>query len=621
MELGDFILGALLVLAVVLPLARVGRCEAALKSGGDLGELYNQLVSFHQELLDQFSELETTQEALRKSEERYKLAMEGANDGLWDYDIIKDELYLSERSGEILNIPAGIFGSLSEYLDLVLYPEDREHFEAMLKQHFAGETPHFICEHRVKSAPGTWLLVRCKLLRDKAGTPVRLAGSHSDNTEMKKTQATIEQLAFNDPLTGLANRTSLSERAAIMAEQCTAGSSMGAFFFIDLDNFKLINDTFGHFCGDRILTLVGERLTAIGGPNTFVARLGGDEFAILLENIQSREEVEAYAENLLRQFQQPINIDDKELHVTLSAGITLCPEDAATTEELFKYADLAMYSAKSKGKNLYAFFSKGMDEQVRKKMLMEHHLREALGNNEFQLCYQPVISLADGRINGFEALIRWHSKDFGLVMPMDFIRLAEETGLIVPIGRWVLQTVCQFMAELIRNGHRDLRISVNLSVVELYRSDFAAAVKQIIAAADIPPGSIALEITESMLMESTDTSLLNLELIRQHGMSICLDDFGTGYSSLKYLMDLPIDIVKIDKSFIDYMNHEGVEKELTGSIIELARKIGLKTVAEGVETKDQLEKLQQYQCDMCQGYLFSKPVPAAQIYDLLRKYT
>lgn len=620
MGMWDLAFTTLLILVAMTALANIKRCHGAQRSSGDLGELYNELISFHKELVQQYAELKATQEALRKSEERYKLAMVGANDGLWDYDVLQDELYLSERSGEILNLSAGVFGSLRKYLDLVLYPEDCEWVEAMVQEHFAGKTPYFICEHRVKSAPGTWMLVRCKLLRDEKGNPIRLAGSHTDITMVKKTQETIKHLAFHDPLTGLANRIALSEQVTMMAEQCAAGNGAGAFFYIDLDNFKLINDTFGHFCGDKILVLVGERLSRIGNGKQFVARLGGDEFAILLENIQARTEAAAYAEEMFRLFEKPLYIDDVAFHVTLSAGITLCPQDATTAEELFKNADLAMYSAKSRGKNLYAFFSRDMDEQVRKKLLMERSLRDALVNNEFQLYYQPVIGIADGRITGFEALIRWYSKDFGLVMPPDFIRLAEETGLIVPIGRWVLKTVCDFVAGLLRDGYDDLRVSINLSVVELCQSDFVNAVQQIIASAGIPHDSIALEITESVLMESFDSNILNLTEVRRNGVSIYLDDFGTGYSSLKYLKELPIDVVKIDKSFIDFMENEGVERELTGAIIDLSHRIGLKTVAEGVEHKEQLGKLRQYRCDMYQGYLFSKPVPAEQIHELLHKF-
>lgn len=276
MENWVFLLRVLLILTLVIPLSAGRRCRAAPQNSGDLKNLYNQLVSFHQELLQQITELEATQEALRKSEERYKLAMAGANDGLWDYDVLNDELYLSERSGEILNLPAGVFGSLRKYFDTVLYPEDRKRIEALYREHHAGKTPYLICEHRIKSAPGTWLLVRCKALFNAEGKAVRIAGSHTDITEMKQTQATIAQLAFRDPLTGLANRTALSEQIAALAEQCAVNGTAGAFFFIDLDNFKLINDTFGHFWGDKILTLVAEKLTAIGHGTHFVARLGGN---------------------------------------------------------------------------------------------------------------------------------------------------------------------------------------------------------------------------------------------------------------------------------------------------------------------------------------------------------
>lgn len=586
----------------------------------ELSALNEELTASYEKLQLQYIELTATQEKLRESEERYKLALAGANDGIWDYDVIKDEIYMSERSADILSLPAGQIGSLKNYFDMVVFQEDRERVEALRRDHIEGKTPYFICEHRLKTNPGTWVLVRAQLLRDETGNPVRFAGSHTDITAVKKNQDMISYQAFHDALTGLPNRAALSVRVAAMAAQCAADNCSGAILLIDLDNFKGINDTFGHICGDQILVLVSERISRLGSGKHFVARPGGDEFSILLENIASRAEAAEYAEAMFQAFEEPLWVEDKVFHITISAGITLCPQDGQTAEELFKHADLALYSAKAQGKNRYVHFSRSMDELARKKLLMERNLRDALVNNEFRLFYQPQIGLTDGRITGFEALIRWYSKDYGLVMPLDFIRLAEETGLIVPIGRWVLKTACEFLAGLIRDGYHDLRVSVNLSVMELYQGDFVESVQQIVAATGVPPGNIAMEITESVLMESIESNILKLAEIRRYGITIYLDDFGTGYSSLKYLKDLPIDGVKIDKSFIDYMDNEGVEKELTGAIVELAHRIGLQTVAEGIETQGQLEKLRNYQCDVSQGYFFSKPVPVNQIYSLLQKF-
>lgn len=616
MIIGVFALKMLCVLGIVVPLVNSGQCSAGSKGSGDLEALYNELISFHDNLLQKYAELAATQQELRKSDERYKLIMEGANDGLWDYDVIKDELYLSERSAEILHLPAGVFGSLDKYCDLAVYPEDRAMIDKSRREQMEGKTGSLMLEHQVKTAPGTWILVRSQLLRDAAGTPVRIAGSHTDVTLMKAAEEELKRLAFCDSLTGLANRAALNERVAMMAQKCA-----GAFFFIDLDNFKTINDSFGHSCGDRILVLVGERLSQLGNGQGFVARPGGDEFAVLLENIKDGAEAEEYAEKMLRLFADPLSLDDKEYYVTLSVGITLCPADGTTAEKLFVNADLALYNAKAKGKNQYVCYSRELGEQARRKLLMERSLRNALANNEFQLYYQPVIRIADGQISGFEALLRWHSKDYGWVMPLDFIRLAEETGLIVPIGRWALKTACDFLASLRNKGYKKLQVSVNLSVVELYQGDFVAAVQEIIASAGIPPENMAIEITESMLMESLDANILKLLEVRRSGVSIYLDDFGTGYSSLKYLKDLPIDVLKIDKSFIDSMDGAGSDKGLIGAIIGLAHRLGLKTVAEGVETQEQLAKLENYQCTMCQGYLFSKPLPAEQIHMLLERDT
>ncbi|MDR3563712.1 MAG: EAL domain-containing protein [Negativicutes bacterium] len=614
----EFAFEILLISLVVLLLENVRRRRAAERElnvrNTELAALYEETLASEEELRQQFNELNITQEALYKSEERYKLALVGANDGLWDYDFLKDEFYLSERSAQMLNIPSDVL-PMEKLRELIFYPEDRAGIVALVQKHLDGETPFFICEFRVKSAPGTWVLSRGKVLRNVGGRTIRLAGSHTDITAYKQTQEKIKFLAYHDDLTGLANRTALNDRAA-KATRAAGDDCRGAIFFVDLDNFKNINDLYGHYFGDQILVQVAIRLAALENGRCFVGRSGGDEFIVLQENIRDRAEAEKFAAAMLERFEETLNFEGKAIHLTVSVGATLWPDDGATVDELFKHADMALHNAKSQGKNCYVFYNKEIDEQARNKMLMQSRLRSALDDNEFRLCYQPQIRVSDGRITGFEALLRWHSKDYGLVMPLDFIPLAEEAGLIVPIGRWVLKTACELVASLLQEGYDDLKFSVNLSVVELQR-DFVEMVGKTVAEAGIKPANLALEITESVLMESIESKIASLAQVRSSGVSIFLDDFGTGYSSLSYLQDLPIDVVKIDKSFIDHMDDDRAEGNLTGAIIALAHEIGLKTVAEGVETEGQMEKLRQCGCDMVQGYLFSRPVPEDQVRRLL----
>jgi diguanylate cyclase (GGDEF)-like protein len=411
-----------------------------------------------------------------------------------------------------------------------------------------------------------------------------MAGSITDITERKANEELIAHLAFHDSLTGIANREALNrELSATLTKAATEGRR-GAMIFIDLDNFKGINDTFGHSTGDRLLVIVSQLLRRIDDGRHFIARVGGDEFIILIEGIVDRSEAAIFSDKLQTAFADPMVVDGKTFYVTVSIGVTVYPEDGATAEDLFKNADLAMYKAKELGKNRYVFFDRTMDEAVRQKMMVMRDLREAISRGELRLWYQPFFEVATGRVCGLEALIRWR-RDGLMIMPGDFIKVAEETGLIVPIGDWAFRAACEFVAALHRQGRTDLVVSVNLSVVQLMRGDFVQWVKETLAATSAKPAAIAFEITESVLMESFETNVEKLGEVRSLGVKIYLDDFGTGYSSLKYLRQLPVDIIKIDKSFTDDLNATMGDREIIGSIINLAHRRRRKVVAEGVETE------------------------------------
>ncbi|KYZ78019.1 hypothetical protein AXX12_00290 [Anaerosporomusa subterranea] len=425
----------------------------------------------------------------------------------------------------------------------------------------------------------------------------------------------FKYLAYHDSLTGLWNRAALSEQMNSILRKDSPRSS-GAILYIDIDNFKFVNDTFGHSLGDKLLVVIGRMLSDIVGDEGFLARMGGDEFVIVLYDV-CRSKAAPYATLISELVKSPLQIDGKKLYITFSIGVTMFPEDGDSMEELQKNADFAMYQAKEQGKNRYIFFNHSMETALREKILLERNLREAIANKELELWYQPFIEVATKRIIGFEALLRWYSPKYGSIPPVQFISLAEKTGLIIPIGCKVLQDACTFVASLRQEGYNNLRVTVNISVIQLIADDFIPTVQEIIAQTGVSPSSLGFEITESVFMEQSKGLVEKLECLKDMGIIILLDDFGSGYSSLKYLNHLPIDVVKIDKTFIDKLDENGDKKQLAEIIIALARQINAKSVAEGVETEKQLNRLIEYQCEIVQGYLFSKPVPEEAVRSLL----
>ncbi|MDT8902236.1 putative bifunctional diguanylate cyclase/phosphodiesterase [Anaeroselena agilis] len=541
--------------------------------------------------------------------------MVGANDGLWDWDFATNEVYLSEHCTELVGLDRQTIIGLDQYFAKAVPAGERRKVLAALRGHLQGKTPHFVYEHRIKTPGGLkWIMTRGKALLDEAGRPVRMAGSITDISERKAKEELVRHMAYHDSLTGIANRAALNRKLQDLAAG-TAEGLRGAIVFIDLDNFKVINDTFGHSHGDKLLVLVSRQLRDIDDDRHFVARVGGDEFIVLIEDADRGRAAE-YADRLLAIFANPLSLNGKSVYVTVSVGVTVFPDDGVSAEELFKNADLAMYKAKELGKNRHVFFDRSMDELVRRKMMTERDLREAIPNGELRLSYQPFIETATGRVSGLEALLRWQRPD-RIVMPGEFVKIAEETGLIVPIGDWVFRNACSFAAAMRRQGAGHPVVSVNLSVVQLIRGDFVDWVREVIGATGVDPRDVAFEITESVLMDNFEANIDKLAEIRRFGVRIYLDDFGTGYSSLKYLRQLPVDIIKIDKSFVDDLNDIDGQREIIGSIISLAHRARLQVVAEGVETEGQLAKLIKYKCDFVQGFYYSRPVAQQDVPGLL----
>ena len=431
---------------------------------------------------------------------------------------------------------------------------------------------------------------------------------------------TIKHMAYFDPLTDIPNRNNLHGWLAKELEKSKNGKTKGVVFSIDMDGLKIINDAYGHDLGNEILITASNRIIEAVGERTFVARTGGDEFVVVLQGKYSKERVESIAEKIRKNVNRKQEYLDMSLHTTVSIGIAHYPRDGATVEEIIKHAEDARYEAKKNGKNCWKFYNKEMQDEAYKNMRMIEGLRYAIERGELSVVYQPQITLPQRAVGGLEALLRWHSKEYGDVSPVIFIPLAEQAGFINSIGKWVLTEACFFASRLAQKGMGDVRVAVNISARQLTVDDFVDVIYQAAKAADIRPQQLEIEITESSLMVSLDDAIFKLEQLKSMGFNIALDDFGTGFSSLTYLRRLPIKTLKIDKSFIDIIERDRFGARMIGAIINMAKSINMKVVAEGVETENQLNYLMEKGCDYIQGYLFSKPLEEKEVYKFLENF-
>ena len=433
--------------------------------------------------------------------------------------------------------------------------------------------------------------------------------------QRKQLHAEISRIAFQDTLTGLHNRASLMTRL----EEEMRPSQSGSLFFVDLDDLKSINDNFGHFAGDTIIIASGKKLLeTLSRYNAFIARLGGDEFIALLPGCVDAAELSRIADLLVQNLCQDYLLSTTTVRISGSIGIASYPRDGTTVEELIKKADNAMYAAKAAGRNCWRFFEDDMLREAQEKLLLTNSLRRALENDELSLVFQPQLSLEDNRLAGFEALLRWHSPTYGNVSPARFIPLAEQSQLILPIGAWVLEEACRFLQTLSAAGYEQVRVAVNLSSKQLADEQIVSTIQEVLRRTGIAPQQLELEITESALLTALDESCAKLQQLKNLGVSLALDDFGTGYSSITHLRLFPVEILKIDKSFIDTIITQE-DDSLVNSLIHFAQSLKLRVVAEGVETQEQMEYLRQYGCNLIQGYYFSRPLPPADALLLLEK--
>lgn len=441
------------------------------------------------------------------------------------------------------------------------------------------------------------------------------------NNQLLETQEELQLMAYYDSVAGLPNRNMFYKVMKEKLDTTFINQSTGSVLYMDIDNFKDINDTYGHDFGNLFLKKVSERLKSlecIKEKENTIFRLSGDEYIVVLDNKDEKETIKV-ANEIQNLFIEPFIIVIEEIKASISMGIVFFPKDGYTVDEIFKKADVAMYKVKESGKNAYKIYEKEMETEITKRVLLENNLRSALGKNEFVLNYQPQIGLKNQEVVGFESLIRWESSEYGLVSPAKFIPIAEETGEIVEIGEWILKEACEFAIRISEKYKKEIEVSVNISPVQLKKSNFIDMVKKILDETGAKSCLLGIEVTETTLMESFEDSIRKLEELSRMGIKIYLDDFGTGYSSLNYLLRLPINTLKIDKSFIDDMLIERKGGKIISQIIDLAHDIELDVVAEGVESEEQLSILRRFNCDYIQGYVYSKPLAEDDVYKFLDK--
>ena len=456
-------------------------------------------------------------------------------------------------------------------------------------------------------------------VRDSLGMRSHFVAVVNDITDKKRAEQELRYLANYDTLTGLPNRALLSERLGRAIVRARRQETRVAVLFLDLDRFKDINDSLGHAAGDRLLKAAATRLQATLGAADTVARLGGDEFTVVLEDVESVLAVERMAREILLAFAAPLEVDERhDVNITPSLGISLYPDHALVPTDLLKFADTAMYQAKAEGRNTYQIYNETMDTEARHRATIIAALRKALDRGELMLMYQPRMSLADGSITGVEALLRWRSPDLGEISPSVFVPLAEESGLILPIGEWVIREACRQLVAWREQGLLDICIGVNVSVLQLLRGNLSEFLAGVLAETRLPADRLELELTESMVMQNAQQATALLNELRNIGVSLAIDDFGTGYSSLVYLKRLPIDTLKIDKEFIDDLTRDPDDEAITSTIITMGHSLGLNVIAEGVETEQQLDFLREHGCDEIQGHWLSRPIDGASCLAFIR---
>ncbi|WP_238883446.1 GGDEF and EAL domain-containing protein [Clostridium sp. YIM B02551] len=580
----------------------------------------NKELMIKEELEYKVKKLERQIDELQKIEERYKLVIEGSSNGLWDWDLITDTVYISKVWREMLGFEERKTHQYYKKWTERIHPKDVKRATSTLHSCFKEKSQFYICEYRIKLNEGKyiWVSSKGKLQFNDKGEPVRITGSHTDITEKKKMEEKLERLVYYDQLTGTIIRTAFMDKLKISIEEAKKEGLMLSVLFLDVDNFKTVNDMYGHNIGDLFLKKIATRIKSCIRNIDILCRIGGDEFAILLPHINGINEADEIAQRILDSFNYTLIVKRYKLSSSISIGIAVYPDNGRNGKVLLEKADIAMYKAKEEGKNNLRHFNNYMMKEIGFRNNIGSDLKDAIDNGELFLCYQPIIDARTKRVVRMEALIRWKHLKKGIISPVDFIPVAEETKLIIPIGEWVLKSALKQLKEWHEAGFKDFRLSVNASVVQLQKPDFAKDVSKLLEEEGISAKYIELEITESALIDSVYNLSNNLKLLREQGIKVSIDDFGTGYNSLKYIQKFNVDCIKIDRTFVSNVNDER-NKIIISHIISLGHSIDAEIIAEGVETKEQYEYLKEQCCDTIQGYYFSKPLLPEEAIEFLRE--
>lgn len=567
------------------------------------------------------SENKRAQIKLKENEERFKLALRATRCGVWDHDLKTGSFWWSPEFLSMLGHDESQFqASLDEKLKLI-HPEDVAWVKTSAERYLAQEAPDYNPEYRMKHKDGSWVWVedRGTAEWDAAGVAIRFSGTMNDCTERKRFEKQMMYMATHDPLTDLPNRTLLNDRI----EHALVGNQrvglMVAVLLLDIDRFKLINDSLGHEIGDQLIRSVAQRLQQNIRPTDTLARLSGDEFVVICEDLPTPQEGARVAKRLLSSMATHFMVDGNQLNIGMSIGISVSPSDGINSQDILRHADTAMHSAKAAGGNCYRFFVAEMNTEAVQRLNMERQIHEGIEKQQFILHYQPKVNIQTREVIGAEALIRWPHRTLGMINPMNFIPVAEETGQVLAIGEWVLREALAQICSWRSRGYDPVPVAVNLSGKQLMAGGVDELILRLLKEFDVPPHLLEIEITESSVMTRMDKVLGPLKRLREEGVGIALDDFGTGYSSLAYLRQLPISELKIDRSFVRDVPDKQEANSIASIILQIGKELGLKVVAEGIETEEQLTFLQERQCDIGQGWLFYKALPATTFEKKLRK--
>lgn len=551
---------------------------------------------------------------LRESEERYALAARASNDGIWDWNLRTGKMYYSPRWKTLLGLDEELVINSPEDWFSRVHPDDQERLNLALSDHLDGITPVLECEYRIRKQDGRYICSMCRgiALFDKEKHAYRISGSQADITTQKMYEQQLTHRALHDELTGLPNRALFMDRLKMVFEQARRSEARtAAVLFLDVDHFKVINDSMGHVSGDELLQAFARRLEKCLRTGDTVARFGGDEFAILADSIQRDEDATQIADRIHAELKKPFNLNGTKVFVSASIGIAFMTSRYKFIEDLMRDVDAAMYHAKFSGRARYEVFDVSMHERMVDRLRLEAEIRRGMENEEFILHYQPIYSVIPQELVGFEALIRWQHPVRGLQSPQEFIGVAEESGLIVELGEWVLRTACEQAEEWHRLMGRALKIAVNVSAKQFNDDNLISTIGSVLDETGLDPSLLELELTEAAALKNMERTGEILKEIQKMGVEISIDDFGSGYSSLDRLKKLVANTLKIDQSFIQEIEKD--DEAIVLAIIKMAHQMKLKVVAEGVESQKQLHMLEKNECDMAQGFFLGKVFDADTI--------